>query len=107
MKNKLTPAVERRLRTLAERDYPQEVADGRLVVFRVCRVCGNAVFESSQALGMGFRVDLEDLSQSDCTPCTEVFRRTPELYRWVIGVIVHQQDQSTFVGDKPIQVPPA
>ena len=91
----LTPGLEAQLLSLTQRERPEDIEQKRLVTYYVCPLCGYAAWRMSSASPDGFKVAIEQRNQyvDECAGCMVVQRRAPEIFRWVVGVVLHQQDQ--------------
>jgi len=80
-----------RLKRIAEANHSGDVAEGRTIEFAVCCVCGYARWCSSSEPGKGFAVVALDDNPNGCPRCAEVAHRSPEVFRWVLGVMAHAE----------------
>lgn len=87
-----TKLIER-LERLAKKEHEDEVEGGYTICFKVCALCGFAVWSCSKEAGNGFKVEAEEATQFDpCERCRQVYLRAPEVFNWVIGVFRHQEE---------------
>lgn len=94
----MTPSVhdsdDEILRRITHRNERlQEIHGPGFVVMRQCPLCGYLEFaESHLAKPNGIRVDLMDRLES-CVRCAEIHQRTPEVFKWMCGVVhfLHEQ----------------
>lgn len=93
----LTPRLEARLRWITERDRPGDIEQKCLVTYTICPICGFAQWSCSQQSLDGFKVAINNdtfyLDDYNCTQCTTIRLRAPEVFSWVLGVVLHQHDQ--------------
>ena len=85
-----------RLERLARRDHEEDVEQGRTISYRLCSICGTAQWTCSKDAGKGFKVEIDGFTEhiEECGPCGEVFRRNPELARWLLRVLAWNKEET-------------
>lgn len=83
-----------RLEQVARLNHEKDVADGRVITFSVCRVCGFVSWVSSGPPGEGFSVltcVYVHAFDRACRRCEIALQRAPEVCAWVMGVFAHSE----------------
>jgi len=63
-----------------------------LVTMGECKICGYLKWKSTTHETPPFKDLIVREEIDECPRCTEVFRRAPEIFHWVLSVISHHEE---------------
>jgi hypothetical protein len=89
MKEKIITELTDQQRRLAERHATNKVGT---VSYAVCPCCGSmqwAMTSGEPTDSLVLRM-FEEFDTERCQPCNFMQRRNPEIYQWVVDVVLHQ-----------------
>lgn len=73
----------------AERQLRKKYPKGK-ITFKECYICGYLAWNSTEPKGIDtYKIISMDIGQSPCPKCIEMVQRSPEVYDWVLQVLVH------------------